>query len=146
MRISDWSSDVCSSDLSTRPRADNSPGQWGPDERLHALRLCPLFRYWPETRLVEVAAIARARSYARGTDVAAHRRDVIVVAAGGLEISSGSAAGAEQIDKIERSEEHTSELQALMRISYAVFCLNNKRHNKSAMKMKRTETNATTRL
>src|SRR3546814_6853477 len=28
-----------------------------------------------------------------------------------------------------RSEEHTSELQSLMRISYAVFCLNNKRHN-----------------
>src|SRR3546814_3692395 len=32
---------------------------------------------------------------------------------------------------VERSEEHTSELQSLMRISYAVFCLNNKIHNKS---------------
>src|SRR3546814_7895138 len=30
-----------------------------------------------------------------------------------------------------RSEEHTSELQSLMRISYAVFCLKNKRHNKN---------------
>src|SRR3546814_3420251 len=30
-----------------------------------------------------------------------------------------------------RSEEHTSELQSLMRISYAVFCLKKKRHNKS---------------
>src|SRR3546814_4667386 len=29
----------------------------------------------------------------------------------------------------ERSEEHTSELQSLMRISYAVFCLKKKRHN-----------------
>src|SRR3546814_7689153 len=29
-----------------------------------------------------------------------------------------------------RSEEHTSELQSLMRISYAVFCLKKKRHNK----------------
>src|SRR3546814_9324850 len=29
-------------------------------------------------------------------------------------------------DVIDRSEEHTSELQSLMRISYAVFCLNNK--------------------
>src|SRR3546814_16333025 len=77
--------------MSTRPRADNSPGQWGPDERLHALRLCPLFRYWPETRLVAVAAIARARSYARGPDVAAHRRDVIVVAPGGLEIRRSEA-------------------------------------------------------
>src|SRR3546814_1123186 len=33
-----------------------------------------------------------------------------------------------EFDKVsgERSEEHTSELQSLMRISYAVFCLNNK--------------------
>src|SRR3546814_3885385 len=31
----------------------------------------------------------------------------------------------------ERSEEHTSELQSLMRISYAVFCLKKKKHNKS---------------
>src|SRR3546814_6573434 len=30
-----------------------------------------------------------------------------------------------------RSEEHTSELQSLMRISYAVFCLKKKRHNKT---------------
>src|SRR3546814_6654355 len=127
MRISDWSSDVCSSDLSTRPRADNSPGQWGPDERLHALRLCPLFRYWPETRLVEVAAIARARSYARGTDVAAHRRDVIVVAAGGLEISSGSAAGKRFVLGVagahEADRKSTRLNQSLMRNSYAVFCL-----------------------
>src|SRR3546814_6566222 len=31
---------------------------------------------------------------------------------------------------IRRSEEHTSELQSLMRISYAVFCLKKKKHNK----------------
>src|SRR3546814_4155110 len=30
----------------------------------------------------------------------------------------------------QRSEEHTSELQSLMRISYAVFCLKNKKHSK----------------
>src|SRR3546814_6816377 len=33
-----------------------------------------------------------------------------------------------------RSEEHTSELQSLMRISYAVFCLKKKKHNKSEQK------------
>src|SRR3546814_8727747 len=32
----------------------------------------------------------------------------------------------------ERSEEHTSELQSLMRISYAVYCLNNKKQNKKS--------------
>src|SRR3546814_7941710 len=34
----------------------------------------------------------------------------------------------------ERSEEHTSELQSLMRISYAVFCLKKKNHNKEQLK------------
>src|SRR3546814_10302315 len=34
----------------------------------------------------------------------------------------------------ERSEEHTSELQSLMRISYAVFCLKKKQRNKTDMK------------
>src|SRR3546814_4765837 len=35
-----------------------------------------------------------------------------------------------RIEDVERSEEHTSELQSLMRISYAVFCLKNKKKNK----------------
>src|SRR3546814_1277319 len=38
-------------------------------------------------------------------------------------------AGASQRELVgNRSEEHTSELQSLMRISYAVFCLKNKKH------------------
>src|SRR3546814_4878148 len=39
-----------------------------------------------------------------------------------------------------RSEEHTSELQSLMRISYAVFCLQKKRH----IKQQQTNTNPST--
>src|SRR3546814_1642351 len=35
-------------------------------------------------------------------------------------------ASALELQQLERSEEHTSELQSLMRISYAVFCLNKK--------------------
>src|SRR3546814_7067793 len=35
-----------------------------------------------------------------------------------------------ELDQIRRSEEHTSELQSLMRISYAVFCLKKKKTNK----------------
>src|SRR3546814_3543084 len=34
-----------------------------------------------------------------------------------------------ELDESERSEEHTSELQSLMRISYAVFCLKKKTHS-----------------
>src|SRR3546814_2333482 len=35
------------------------------------------------------------------------------------------------VDNFRRSEEHTSELQSLMRISYAVFCLKKKKNNKT---------------
>src|SRR3546814_1474400 len=39
-----------------------------------------------------------------------------------------------------RSEEHTSELQSLMRISYAVFCLKKKKHYRKHTKSKRAQT------
>src|SRR3546814_3345274 len=41
-----------------------------------------------------------------------------------------------KVDDIDRSEEHTSELQSLMRISYAVFCLKKKTTNKSHAKVR----------
>src|SRR3546814_8630671 len=41
----------------------------------------------------------------------------------------GGSQAAETLVQIERSEEHTSELQSLMRISYAVFCLKKKKIN-----------------
>src|SRR3546814_4551194 len=42
--------------------------------------------------------------------------------------SSVPLLGRRLLGRMERSEEHTSELQSLMRISYAVFCLNKKTH------------------
>src|SRR3546814_5108226 len=50
------------------------------------------------------------------------------VAAGAVTGRAGSGLGGTRLDA--RSEEHTSELQSLMRISYAVFCLK-KKNNKS---------------
>src|SRR3546814_6848227 len=41
---------------------------------------------------------------------------------------------------VKRSEEHTSELQSLMRISYAVFCLQKKKQNNNQYKRKQKET------
>src|SRR3546814_10856782 len=90
MRISDWSSDVCSSDLLVA-----APGDQVID-------------------LVVVDALQRD-----GVD---------------LHLQAGVLGGGEAVhhlvelapagDRLElRSEEHTSELQSLMRISYAVFCL-----------------------
>src|SRR3546814_1316237 len=43
---------------------------------------------------------------------------------------------------IQRSEEHTSELQSLMRISYAVFCLKKTKNNKNRTQPKKEITNA----
>src|SRR3546814_7701894 len=69
-------------------------------------------------------------------------RKWVGVAASVLALQSGAAMaqgalGAnfnehyEDVDYRERSEEHTSELQSLMRISYAVFCLKQKKINKT---------------
>src|SRR3546814_11699004 len=66
----------------------------------------------PGSALAGVPAVRQ-----REVDRRAHRRDLRRVAL------LGRGAGAVGID---RSEEHTSELQSLMRISYAVFCLKNK--------------------
>src|SRR3546814_8933872 len=44
---------------------------------------------------------------------------------------NSGAALATVVGVLIRSEEHTSELQSLMRISYAVFCLKKKKHNNS---------------
>src|SRR3546814_6852394 len=50
------------------------------------------------------------------------------------------------VDDLGRSEEHTSELRSLMRISYAVFCLKKKRTQNRPIINKKYNTNNTTRL
>src|SRR3546814_4148830 len=99
MRISDWSSDVCSSDLL-------------PIELL-ALRTA-------------LADADRKRDDAGWQLAIASHEDVDHIA--GLQCRH-AAGGIDDHDKIlgGRSEEHTSELQSLMRISYAVFCLKKKK-------------------
>src|SRR3546814_3851648 len=92
MRISDWSSDVCSSDLSMATRTPS-------------LRNCRSFSQLCSRSCISVPSVTSSSS---------------------------------------RSEEHTSELQSLMRISYAVFCLKKKKIQKNRKKYtypnkKRTE-------
>src|SRR3546814_6339295 len=115
MRISDWSSDVCSSDLN-------------PDARIH----------------VKLVAEVGVGTVAAGVSKA--KADVVLISGhdggtGASPLNSLKHAGApwelglaetQQTlllnglrDRI-RSEEHTSELQSLMRPSYAVFCLKKK--------------------
>src|SRR3546814_8093577 len=112
MRISDWSSDVCSSDLAqVEPRRFQIGLR-----RLHVGFGGALCRdrgviFLPPDRLVGEQRL-----------VAAH--DLPGVRGRRLR------AGKLRTRRVGRSEEHTSELQSLMRISYAVFCLKNKTHTK----------------
>src|SRR3546814_3880676 len=50
----------------------------------------------------------------------------------GLSIGADRPLDQKHLQRLKRSEEHTSELQSLMRISYAVFCLKKKKKNKKS--------------
>src|SRR3546814_1604358 len=108
MRISDWSSDVCSSDLV-------SP-DYGLRERL-------------------IAANNRRKFVGFASNVIPRRASLTWSASIGARSSAGSPLAANPnicvpgYHRICRSEEHTSELQSLMRISYAVFCLKKKKQH-----------------
>src|SRR3546814_1649078 len=112
MRISDWSSDVCSSDLR---RLDPTTNMW--------ILAQPLMEEWmrenrgPEARLRELVTELAPRLERLPALLARIDRIVETVDAEGLKLHPDSL----------RSEEHTSELQSLMRISYAVFCLKKKK-------------------
>src|SRR3546814_6874701 len=98
MRISDWSSDVCSSDLvdTSCPSSSNS-----------LRRIASVIRSLARS---QPACHADRSGYATS-----HR----------FPSDEGKA-----FRECRRSEEHTSELQSLMRISYAVFCLKKKKITK----------------
>src|SRR3546814_8028120 len=126
MRISDWSSDVCSSDLAAAAAG-------GRDGEAHLV-----VDIHEGHRPGGVGAGAGDERAAR-----AQGGELVADAAAGLErepglvdlfqdavhrVGDGARDGA--VDRaggrLVRSEEHTSELQSLMRISYAVFCMTNK--------------------
>src|SRR3546814_8386325 len=123
VRISDWSSDVCSSDLAAWGQSVRSTGCGGP-HRSSGGRTAPLLghdRYRGGFRLV--GALRADRLSARlgsGT----RRLSDLFRAGGGASHLSGRLADRRRRP---RSEEHTSELQSLMRISYAVFCMKKKK-------------------
>src|SRR3546814_10175662 len=116
MRISDWSSDVCSSDLGYRferhgglYRIAQGQGHRTWVQRKHSPGLehfwglylsgCQDYRWW------------------------------LHFPGSGREWRCARNHGSGSFRQHRRSEEHTSELQSLMRISYAVFCLNKKNHD-----------------
>src|SRR3546814_3940606 len=105
MRISDWSSDVCSSDLPTEYEfANKHLANWNHWKRLLANVI--IRRYIDEWR-EELELKMKAKAV----------REMQAL----VNSENGNFKAAKY-----RSEEHTSELQSLMRISYAVFCLKKK--------------------
>src|SRR3546814_10706392 len=107
MRISDWSSDVCSSDLLVGAllghRADRLPGEQ--------------HRQQEDAEHREERRLMLPRYRGAGAHDLRPRR-----------LAQRDPPGTVGAQRLFRSEEHTSELQSLMRISYAVFCLKKKIH------------------
>src|SRR3546814_8962588 len=128
MRISDWSSDVCSSDLEqcgpdkkyrTLVALAGEPGADG--EARHELRQHHRQIEHPH----EHPQPPRVDAFAHDRERQAHDR---------APADPGDPHQHEQGNRVARahprSEEHTSELQSIMRISYAVFCLKIKKIKK----------------
>src|SRR3546814_3219958 len=139
MRISDWSSDVCSSDLAV---AAHGAGQLqrpllrraAAEDALPAgAPARPAWRTAPRRPAVPLAPpLARALGKlpagddrTRGAGRGARGRPARLAGPGGV---AAVPARRLVVAAQARSEEHTSELQSLMRISYAVFCLKKKKH------------------
>src|SRR3546814_7908606 len=119
MRISDWSSDVCSSDLKgfdllrtywRQRHPDDFDRFWETGLRSGVIEAASAPLPTPSVREVAIPPASDAR--------AANVDDIELVFRPDPYIGDGRY----------RSEEHTSELQSLMRISYAVFCLKKKKY------------------
>src|SRR3546814_10355172 len=129
MRISDWSSDVCSSDLliatillqCLAPAVDAA--QWRAQIVRHRIAECLEFR----VRHVQLMGAIRDPPFETGVELMYFllRQQQRAIALG--QHIDHRDDGLAQLFK--RSEEHTSELQSLMRISYDVFCLKKKKQN-----------------
>src|SRR3546814_4748978 len=126
MRISDWSSDVCSSDLrrgeqgAAGSRPDARPS--GPPPRRGSVFQAGITKHRCHDGISRQPP--RCQQLCRGADVRSGRiADVQALAMG----QSTPPLFSFIIADADRSEEHTSELQSIMRISYAVFCLKKKK-------------------
>src|SRR3546814_8154118 len=124
MRISDWSSDVCSSDLQRMDLA-------GLHQRQQALHIDARRRHQrvdQQDSLVEQGGATQLPPLV-GREPPHERKAVRMHPRRGEpqnHVARRDLVGGQNLVAL-RSEEHTSELQSLMRISYAVFCLKKKR-------------------
>src|SRR3546814_6764460 len=137
MRISDWSSDVCSSDLGERQSVfsaaalQEETGRIGLGKVSYAQIEAAIEAATKQRELIDRTFLDRrgaqfagfttrlnVETEARMLRIEAEGRGTLAPIASPLAAAKSIASAA-----VQRSEEHTSELQSLMRISYAVFCL-----------------------
>src|SRR3546814_9936745 len=147
MRISDWSSDVCSSDLHLRFRRPHVHSAARTRTRPHRpARACPragggplrLYRLHPAAHVALAPSPAKAGRVGEGClprsarTVSTPSQPPPAFAGGGAKTRARGLSRSYKALRVSavrrvrpcagRSEEHTSELPSLMRISYAVFC------------------------
>src|SRR3546814_7710430 len=137
MRIIDWSSDVCSSDLAfLAEKVLGNVVASGVKVLVLAVivgigsGLSAQFQVHPAEPSIDHALVIMLASLT-----------LLALGIFGPGIATGLVSGAPQLGAgamAGRSEEHTSELQSLMRISYAVFCLKKKKHKNKEYKRNNT--------
>src|SRR3546814_6303510 len=131
MRISDWSSDVCSSDLLAGP-ARAAAGVPGPAKNHAAMTLNARAEGEAGRITQKINKNLKPQDYFGAEDAFLDRlrtnaNDLYGEAyRAGQHLESKTLSSLLERPIAQRSEEHTSELPSLMRISYAVFCLNKK--------------------
>src|SRR3546814_1686357 len=124
MRISDWSSDVCSSDLNAELRVR---GAAIPAEARGTIAVDAFCDLAPRDDIDAAIETAERNLAAAGQqDAVREARLFEPLTLPGLDVDALVALLARDLPAL-RSEEHTSELQSLMRISDAVFCLKKKK-------------------
>src|SRR3546814_5938143 len=113
--MSDWSSDVCSSDLIVCPRCEGHG-------RMRSI----------ESLSLSIVRVAEEHAMKENTGQVLVQAPVDIA----NYLLNEKRSALREIEQRHRSEEHTSELQSLMRISYAVFCLKKKKIHKTQNKTK----------
>src|SRR3546814_3978787 len=157
MRISDWSSDVCSSDLAEQLAPAEGHRAGVEDRQVVLVAVGHVEVEQPRLQGVDVVVAAEA-DVAVEVQPGVERADRRAAAGRCLGVAGVEVFGQLVVEPVagvaprqgrgdeparaaqrhaHRSEEHTSELQSLMRISYAVFCL--KKNNKHSKTIERTE-------
>src|SRR3546814_9923416 len=115
MRISDWSSDVCSSDLLSKSAAEaetlkrSRKSGRRPLANTGSTSSWAVIPGWSRVNLIVKLLSRGSRDWAENATTCSTQSDC--------------AVNPKSCISTARSEEHTSELQSLMRSSYAVFCL-----------------------